>query len=131
MRDVDATVYTTLPVTDLERARAFYAGTLGLKDLGSPVPGRCFFGCPDGTRVMAFVREEPPKANHTACAFLVSDLLAEMERLRAAGAEFEDYPTGPFQTEDGVWRHESGAKAAWFKDPDGNLLGLVEVPGVR
>ncbi len=113
----------TIPVTDLERSRTFYAQTLGLTPLwDNPVSVR--FGCGDGTELSIF-RRGPSTADHTLAHFEVTDIATTVRDLEGRGVRFIDYPDGPLQTTNHVAKLGS-AQAAWFRDPDGNTLGLRE-----
>jgi catechol 2,3-dioxygenase-like lactoylglutathione lyase family enzyme len=116
-------VVPTVPVTDLERARQFYEGTLGLSVLwDSPASIRLSGG--GGTELSVF-RRGPSKADHTLAHFEVSDIEAVVRELAERGVEFIDYTEGPLQTTGHIARI-GPARGAWFHDPDGNTLGLRE-----
>lgn len=123
----DALVCATVPSTDLGRARRFYGETLGLREAGFGVEGGVFYEAGRGT--MFRVYERPPStAEHTLAVFLVGDLEQEMATLRSRGVSFEEYDLPGLTTEDGVFSDErSGFKGSWFKDPDGNILGLTQI----
>jgi predicted enzyme related to lactoylglutathione lyase len=69
--------------------------------------------------------EKLPKMEHTVLGFDVPDIKKTMEELRGRGVVFERYGFLE-QDADGVWKAPSGARIAWFKDPDGNTLSLVQ-----
>jgi catechol 2,3-dioxygenase-like lactoylglutathione lyase family enzyme len=114
-------VVATLPVTDLEKAKAFYGETLGLTFLWeNPVSAR--FRCGDVSELSIFKR--PPTATeHTLAHFEVTDIEAVVSHLETAGVTFIDYAEGPLMTT-GHIAQLGPARAAWFHDPDGNTLGL-------
>lgn len=114
----------TLVTTDLERAKRFYTQTLGLK-LKSEDQGPLFFEGPGGSSLMIYPRDDGPKSDHTQVHWWVSGLDKLVEGLSAKGVEFEKYPDMG-QDERGVSRMEGRPRAAWLKDPDGNILGLME-----
>lgn len=120
----DATVTTMLPVKDIERARAFYEGCLGLKPGGFKPDGK-FVYLVGGTTLALFPKPEGTKADHTAVSFRVVDIARSIEELKRAGVTFEDYDFPGLKTENHVC--VLGAeKAAWFKDTEGNCLCLHE-----
>jgi catechol 2,3-dioxygenase-like lactoylglutathione lyase family enzyme len=112
-----------LPVTDVSRARRFYEEQLGLHPKRSLPNGEVLFESDGGTFAL-YPRQSPPKSDHTALTWEVPDIRVEMDELRARGVRFEDYPE--MNTRDGV-AEMGGEKAAWFKDPDGNILCIHEV----
>jgi catechol 2,3-dioxygenase-like lactoylglutathione lyase family enzyme len=120
-----ATVTTMLPVVDLQRARDFYENILGLRLLGTRPDGKVVYACGGGALVALFPRAAATKAEHTAISFQVEDIAGEIAELAARGVVFEDYDMPNFKTVNHVC--VLGAeKAAWFKDPEGNVLCLHE-----
>lgn len=116
-------VVATIPVSDLDRARAFYGETLGLTILWEN-PASIRFGCGDASELSTFKR--PGTATqHTLAHFEVSDIEAAVRELEAKGVAFVDYTEGPLQTT-GHIAQLGPARGAWFRDPDGNFLGLRE-----
>jgi catechol 2,3-dioxygenase-like lactoylglutathione lyase family enzyme len=114
-------VVATIPVTDLDRARQFYGETLGLKPLWDN-PASIRFGCGGGTEVSTF-RRGPSTADHTLAHFEVSDIEAVVRGLEERGVTFLDYTEGPLKTT-GHIATLGPARTAWFRDPDGNTIGL-------
>ena len=112
-----------IPVTNLEQAKRFYEGVLGLKPAtGLEAPGHFFYEAGGGTQLGIYERG-PSKAEHTLAAFNVSDVDAAVRDLRAKGVKFEDYDFPGLKTVNGIatlgnWR------GGWFKDPDGNILAV-------
>jgi len=114
-------VVATVPVTDLDRAKVFYGGTLGLTFLWeNPVSVR--FRCGDGSELSIFKRP-PTTTEHTLAHFEVIDIQAVVRDLEASDVAFIDYADGPLMTTDHI-AQLGPARAAWFHDPDGNTLGL-------
>ena len=114
-------VVATLPVTDLARAKAFYGETLGLAFLWeNPVSAR--FRCGAGSELSIFKRP-PTVTEHTLAHFEVTDIEAAVRDLEARGVEFLDYTEGPLITTGHIAQLGS-ARGAWFRDPDGNTLGV-------
>lgn len=119
-----STVTTMLPVKDMDRARAFYEGRLGLKPGGLRPDGK-FVYVVGGSTLALFPKPEGTKADHTAISFRVEDIGASIEKLKRAGVVFEDYDFPGLKTVNHVC--VLGAeKAAWFKDPEGNYLCIHE-----
>ena len=114
-------VVATIPVTDLTRAKEFYGDTLGLSFLWeTPVAIR--YRCGPVSEVSVFKRP-PLRTEHTLAHFEVDDIDATVSGLSASGVEFLDYTEGPLTTT-GHIAQLGPARAAWFRDPDGNTLGL-------
>jgi catechol 2,3-dioxygenase-like lactoylglutathione lyase family enzyme len=116
-------VVPTVPVTDLDRARAFYGETLGLTLLWE-TPAALRFRCGDASELSIF-RRPPTTTEHTLAHFEVTDIQATVRDLEAKGVGFIDYTEGPLETT-GHIAQLGPARGAWFRDPDGNTLGLRE-----
>jgi catechol 2,3-dioxygenase-like lactoylglutathione lyase family enzyme len=114
-------VVATLPVTDLARAKEFYGETLGLTYLWeNPVGVR--FRCGESSELSIFKRP-PTVTEHTLAHFEVADIEAVVRDLEAKGVVFLDYTEGPLTTT-GHIAQLGPARGAWFRDPDGNTLGV-------
>jgi catechol 2,3-dioxygenase-like lactoylglutathione lyase family enzyme len=117
----DGVLVTTIPVTDLDRAREFYGQTLGLKLLFEGGPS-IRWEAGSGTQLSTF-RRGATTADHTVAHFEVKDLDGVVRDLESRGVEFLDYEDGPLKTT-GHIAPMGQARGAWFKDPFGNILGL-------
>lgn len=122
IRDCQVTVM--LPVKDMERARRFYEGGLGLTAGRLKPDGKFVYLC-GGTELALFPREGGTKAEHTAISFRVDDIGESIRELEARGVTFADYDLPGLKTVDHVCVLGS-EKAAWFHDPEGNILCLHE-----
>ncbi len=113
-----------LATRDGARARAFYADTLGLR----VVSDDDFALALDAGGTMLRVQKVEQFTPHpfTAMGWQVPDIQATVDALSRAGVIFERYP-GLDQDVRGVWHSPSGARIAWFKDPDGNTLSLSQL----
>ena len=121
----NAAIHPTLPAADLDRARKFYEGTLGLKVVQTdPSPG-VLYESAGGTRLYVYQRGAT-KADHTAATFAVADVEAEVRELKAKGVAFEEIDAPGIKTVDGV-ATMNGMKAAWFKDTEGNILAITSM----
>lgn len=120
----DSQVTVMLPVKDLERARRFYEGGLGLAAGNLKPDGKFVYRC-GGTELALFPREGGTKADHTAISFRVDDIGRSIRELEARGVTFADYDLPGLKTVDHVCVLGS-EKAAWFHDPEGNVLCLHE-----
>lgn len=116
---------TILPVRDLDRARRYYEINLGLKPLGQQQDGKFLFALGDGGTLALFPKPEGTKAEHTALSFRVDDIVTAIASLKRSGVVFEDYDFPGFTTVGHVCVLGS-EKAAWFKDPEGNILCVHE-----
>src|SRR4051812_41186627 len=104
-------------------ARKFYAETLGLK-LVSDDPFAIVFDV-NGTMLRVQKVHELTPAKFTAVGWEVPDIAVRIKELTQRGIQFERFPGVPYD-ELGIWTSPSGAKIAWFKDPDGNILSLTQ-----
>jgi catechol 2,3-dioxygenase-like lactoylglutathione lyase family enzyme len=121
----DGQAGATLPVKDLERARKFYGETLGFSALQDGQGGILFQGG-QGTAFFVYASEFAGTNKATAMAVNVVDFEATVADLRAKGITFIDYDQPEFKTENGVAMTPEGA-AAWFPDPDGNILSVTSM----
>ena len=113
-----------LATRDGVRARRFYETTLGLRVLSDDD----FALALDAGGTMLRIQKVAAFTPHpfTALGWEVTDIAAAAAELARRGVELERYP-GLDQDAAGVWRAPSGARIAWFKDPDGNTLSLTEL----
>jgi catechol 2,3-dioxygenase-like lactoylglutathione lyase family enzyme len=117
-------VHVTIPASDFERGKRFYAEVVGLKKVLEE-EGGAMFSCGEGTRLLVYPSSSGGTASHTLCGFTAQDLEAEMAELRSRGVTFEEYDTPAFKTENGIF--DAGpTRAAWFKDSEGNIVGIVQ-----
>lgn len=116
-------VMAFVATTDEARARAFYGEVLGLS-LVSDDPFALVFSS-SGTLVRIQKVAEHAAPPFTVLGWHVDDISSEVAALAAHGVRFERYD-GMVQDDAGVWTSPSGAKVAWFKDPDGNVLSLAQ-----
>lgn len=119
-----APVTCMLPVKDLARARRYYEDGLGLQPLGERPDGKFVYRC-GGTELALFPKPEGSKAEHTVVSFRVPDIAAAIRTLEQRGVRFEDYDLPGFKTVEHVCVLDA-EKAAWFIDPEGNILCLHE-----
>lgn len=117
-------VTVILPVKELERAREFYVNRLGLEAEGLAPDGK-FILRASGARLALMPKPGGTKAEHTALSFKVDNIAAEIQALKARGVGFHDYDLPGFKTVNHV-AVLGKEKAAWFSDPEGNILCLHE-----
>ena len=118
-------VVATLPAHDLARARAFYETTLGLSldEMMPPTDDGVLYTINNHSFMV--YRTEAPRGGTTMASFLVKNLAAEIAELEGRGVLFEDYDLPGLKTVNHVFE-APGMKVAWFKDSEGNILGLNE-----
>ena len=124
-----AQVSTRLPARDLERARRFYSEKLGLDPLEER-PGGLRYQCGESYFAL-FESAGSASGTHTQMSWEVDDIEAVVAALRARGVVFEEYDAPGLATRNGVaditGNYPSkgvGERGAWFRDSEGNLLGL-------
>ena len=117
------TLVAFVATTDAARARAFYEKTLGLR-LVSDDPYALVFDA-NGTTIRLQKVETLAPHPFTALGWTVDDINAVVAALQRKDVICERFP-GMDQDAHGVWASPSGARVAWFKDPDGNVLSLTE-----
>lgn len=121
---MNATITAFLATTDAPRARRFYETVLGLRLKTDDAFALAFDSDGIELRIQKVEKFEPH--SFTSLGWRVGDIRATMTTLVQRGVRFERY--GSLEQDDmGVWQAPSGARIAWFKDPDGNLLSLGEV----
>jgi catechol 2,3-dioxygenase-like lactoylglutathione lyase family enzyme len=118
-------VVAVLPASDLERARQFYTDKLGLTAIEDNTAG-LFFRIGSNNAFLVYEAAGPASGQHTQAGFLVADLDATMSNLRSRGVTFEEYDIPGVHTEGGVVTLPNG-RGAFFKDSEGNILGLNEL----
>jgi len=111
--------------SDLARARAFYGETLGLAVVEDG-PFACVFDA-HGTALRVTPVPEVAAAPYTVLGWSVTDITATVTALADAGVVLKRF-AGMDQDARGVWTAPSGARVAWFADPDGNTLSVTEMP---
>jgi catechol-2,3-dioxygenase len=114
----------TLPAQDLVRAKAFYSEKVGLAPTAEDEVGVHFIV--GGTRFRLFRSGGTASGKHTQLALYVNDLDGQMQALRSRGLGFENYDSPNLKTVDGV-ADLGYARACWFKDSEGNLLGIAQM----
>jgi catechol 2,3-dioxygenase-like lactoylglutathione lyase family enzyme len=124
----DYPVSATVPVTDLNRAAKFYGEVLGLREIFSMENEIRTYECGAGTRLEVYRTRGGIAAGHTECGWLVDDIDAVVAQLRDAGVTFDDYDLGEGATTEGGIATVGDDRAAWFKDPDGNVLAVFQSP---
>ena len=126
-----AKAFSGFSVNDIPKAREFYGQTLGLEV--KEAEGMLVINLGSGAQVLAY-----PKPNHTPASFTilnfpVDDVERAVRALKERGVRFEIYREGPYRTDEEGIHHgdDDGPTVAWFTDPAGNILSVVEGDGLR
>jgi catechol 2,3-dioxygenase-like lactoylglutathione lyase family enzyme len=122
----DYRVGGAIPVTDMGRAKDFYEGKLGLSGGREVGDGGITYPCGEGTQIHPYPSPENAGKSGATLAFWETDEFDKaVEDLSSSGVTFEQYDMDPIKTDErGVAELPDGAKVAWFKDPDGNILAV-------
>jgi catechol 2,3-dioxygenase-like lactoylglutathione lyase family enzyme len=114
-----------IAVSDLGRAKEFYTSMLGLR-ASDERPGGIRYESQAGSWFLVYQSGFAGTAKGTCMRFEVEDIDSAVRQLRDRGLVFEEYDLPGVKTVDGIATHESGARGAWFKDPDGNILEVAQ-----
>jgi len=121
------TAFSGFSVNDLAKAKEFYTQTLGLKVVEEGVGLRLHL--PGGGTAFAYPKEDHQPATFTLLDFVVDDIDEAVDELKSRGVSFDRY-AGMSQDEKGIMRGISqnmGPDIAWFKDPAGNMLAVLQM----
>jgi catechol 2,3-dioxygenase-like lactoylglutathione lyase family enzyme len=118
-----------LAVSDMNRAREFYEGKLGLS-VGIDSADNVQYRCAEGTVMHVYLSpEHAGKSTATLAGWGVEDVEEVVDELTSKGVVFERHDEGPIITDaKGIATFEGDAKVAYFKDPDGNTLSIAQAP---
>lgn len=120
----DSAAFSGFAVPDIEAARRFYADTLGLRVEGEE-GGLLTLHLGGGTNVLVYPKPDHTPATYTILNFPVDDVEGTVAGLADRGVRFERYEGTPIETdEQGIFRG-GGPLIAWFKDPAGNVLSVI------
>jgi predicted enzyme related to lactoylglutathione lyase len=114
--------FSSFSVNDLKQAKDFYAQTLGLKVKESEMGLEIH---PGDTDVFIYPKPNHTPAGFTVLNFLVDDIDKAVDELKKNGVSFEQYD-GEIKTNEKGIHHNGGPSIAWFKDPAGNILSVLE-----
>ncbi len=117
-------MWPTLPASDIERAKRFYADTLGFIPL---VETPAWVTYRTGSTVFQiYPTSSAGSAQHTLAGWVVNDIDEMVETLRGRGVVFEEYDLPGLRTVDGIANLDGVELAAWFKDSEGNILAISQ-----
>jgi predicted enzyme related to lactoylglutathione lyase len=117
-------MYAYIPVTNVARARKFYEQKLGFKP-GREVGGGVTYEFADGTACFMYPTPNAGTSKASQAFWAVDDIEREVADLKARGVTFEEYDMPGLKTRNGI-ATGGGAKSAWFKDTEGNILALIQ-----
>ena len=121
----EARAFQSFSVDDLAKARAFYHDTLGLEVAEKPEGLELQVG--EGSKVFVYPKPDHMPATFTILNFAVDNVDAAVDRLKATGITFEKYDQPGIKTDErGIARDTGGPAMAWFKDPAGNILSVLQ-----
>jgi catechol 2,3-dioxygenase-like lactoylglutathione lyase family enzyme len=124
----DSAVTANIPASDLDRARRFYADTLGLTPAGEN-PGGLVYTTAGGTTFFLYETDYAGQAGHTIAQWHVKDVAAEVSELEGKGLRFEHYDMPGVTWEGDIASIEGMGRAAWFKDSEGNIMCIDDAQG--
>jgi catechol 2,3-dioxygenase-like lactoylglutathione lyase family enzyme len=113
-----------IAVKDIDRAKQFYSEKLGLEPT-SEMGGEFFMAKSGHTTLNVYKSEFAGTNKATLLTFEVDDIEAEVRELKDKGINFEHYDLEGLKADGDIYSGQ-GMKTAWFKDPDGNILSLIE-----
>jgi predicted enzyme related to lactoylglutathione lyase len=116
--------YAYIPAKDVSRARRFYEEKLGLK-AGDEIAGGMVYEFGKGTAAFLYPTPHAGTSRASQAFWQVEDIEREVAELKQRGVKFEDYDMPGMKTKDGIFIG-GGAKAAWFKDSEGNILAVIQ-----
>lgn len=120
----DKDAIATLAVKDLDAARSFYEGKLGLKSVGPDEPGTLAYKS-GSSSILVYESQFAGTNKATAATWMVGDVDGAVQTLKAKGVSFEHYDNLPDTRLEGDVHVSGDVRVAWFKDPDGNIHALV------
>lgn len=124
----DNHAFSSFSVNDLEQAKNFYAEKLGLEV--TMTPEGLDLRLAGGGRVFMYPKPNHEPASFTVLNFIVDDIDQAVDQLSKLGVLFEHYE-GDIKTDEKGIHRNAGPKIAWFKDPAGNILSVLETPGPK
>lgn len=117
--------FSGFSVNDLASARKFYADALGFTVADHPM-GLLALHTTGNQPILLYPKPDHVPASFTVLNFVVADIEQTVDRLISKGVQFEQYKA-PIQTDNkGICRNDNGPLIAWFKDPAGNILSVIE-----
>lgn len=119
-----APMYAYLPANDVARARGFYEGKLGFRP-AAEIAGGVAYDFANGTGCFLYPTPNAGTNRASQAFWRVDDIEREVAELRARGVTFEEYDMPNMTTVNGI-ATAGGAKSAWFRDTEGNILAVIQ-----
>ena len=120
----DALMYSYIPAKDVARARKFYEEKLGFRP-SREIGGGVTYVCAGGTACFLYPTSNAGTSSASQAFWEVANIEREVDELRSRGVAFEEYDM-PGKAPDSPIYSAGGAKAAWFKDTEGNIMALIQ-----
>ena len=120
----DSPFFANFSVDDVAKAKEFYETTLGIKVV-EEYGGLTLYNAQDAT-IFVYPKPDHAPAKFTVIHFPVKDVVQTVKDLKAKGVQFETYTEEPIKTDEDNVSRGMGMTMAWFKDPAGNILGLMQ-----
>ena len=122
----DSKVTANIPASDLQRARDFYADTLGLSPT-QELPGEVLlYRTAGGTDFQVYRTDYAGQAGHTIAQWHIDDIESQVHDLQAKGVTFEVYDMPGVEWDGEIASMEGMGRAAWFRDSEGNIMCIDE-----
>ena len=121
----DHPMYAYIPARDVTRARAFYEQKVGLRP-GQEIAGGVVYSSAAGTACFLYQTPNAGTSKASQAFWQVDDVDREIEELKSRGVVFETYPDMPGERSASGAITAGGAKAAWFKDSEGNTMAIIQ-----
>ncbi len=122
----DSKAFSSFSAKDIEKAKDFYSRILGLK-VTEEMEGILSLHIADGNNVIIYPKPDHSPADFTVLNFPVDNIEKAVEGLNKHGVKMEIYNEADLKTDDKGIMRGNGPTIAWFKDPDGNILSVLEV----
>jgi predicted enzyme related to lactoylglutathione lyase len=120
----ESPMYSYIPARDMKRARQFYEQKLGFKPK-QEIAGGVVYEFGDHTSCFMYPTPNAGTSSASQAFWQVNDIDREVAELKAKGVKFEEYDMPDMKTEGGI-ATAGGARAAWFKDSEGNIMAVIQ-----
>src|SRR5437773_10987199 len=120
----ESPMYSYIPATDVSRARQFYEQKLGFKPK-EETAGGVVYECGEGTACFLYPTPNAGTSKASQAFWQVADVEREVAELKARGVKFEEYDAPGMKTKNSI-ATAGGAKSAWFRDSEGNIMAVIQ-----